>query len=73
MMFLFPPSCPSAQLVLPISHQPVQNKAERGTAKFKFNTTHKHCGIPVQHVLKVKSDDEGDSFEGTGCILYSIA
>ena len=32
-----PPSCPAAQPVLPISHQPRQNQAEVGTAKIKVN------------------------------------
>ena len=34
-----PPSCPAAQPVLPISHQPWQNQAEGGTAKIKVNPT----------------------------------
>ena len=34
-----PPSCPAAQPVLPISHQPRQNQAEGGTAKNKVNPT----------------------------------
>ena len=34
-----PPSCPGAQPVLPISHQPRQNQAEGGTAKIKVNPT----------------------------------
>ena len=34
-----PPSCPAAQPVLPISHQPKQNQAEGGTAEIKLNPT----------------------------------
>ena len=34
-----PPSCPAAQSVLPISHQPRQNQAEGGTVKVKVNPT----------------------------------
>ena len=34
-----PPSCPAAQPVLPISHQPRQNQAEGGTAKIQVNPT----------------------------------
>ena len=39
MIWDVPPSCPGAQPVLPISHQPRQNQAERGTAKIKVNPT----------------------------------
>ena len=34
-----PPSCPAAQPVLPISHQPKQYKAEGGIDKIKINRT----------------------------------
>ena len=39
MIWDVPPSCPGAQPVLPISHQPRQNQAEGGTAKIKVNPT----------------------------------
>ena len=44
-----PPSCPAAQPVLPISHQPRQSKAEGGTAKIKVNPTQirQEMGHPV--------------------------
>ena len=45
-----PPSCPAAQPVLPISHQPRQNQAEGGTAKIKVNPTQvrQEMGLPVE-------------------------
>ena len=44
-----PPSCQPAQPLLPNSHQPVQNWAERGTLKLQFNTTrfYDHMERPV--------------------------
>ena len=30
-------------------------------------------GTPIQHALKVKGHDGGDSFEGTGCIVLPRA
>ena len=35
--------------------------------------TDKHWRIPTQHGVKVKGGDEGDSFEGTGCIVLPRA
>ena len=35
--------------------------------------TDKHWRIPTQHALKVKGGDEGDSFDGTGCIVLPRA
>ena len=45
-----PPSCPAAQPVLPISHQPRQNQAKGGTAKINVNPTEvrREMGLPVQ-------------------------
>ena len=44
-----PPSCPSAQPFLPISHQPRQNRAEGETDKIKVNPTQvrQEMGLPV--------------------------
>ena len=44
-----PPSCPAAQPVLPIFHQPRQNQAEGGTDKIKVNPTEvrQEMGHPV--------------------------
>ena len=45
-----PACCPTAQAVLPISHQHRQNKAEGGTTKIKVNPTKvlQEMGPPVQ-------------------------
>ena len=47
-----PPSCPAAQPVLPISHQPRQNQAKAETAKIKVkpNKVRQEMGHPVQGV-----------------------
>ena len=44
-----PPSCPLAQPVVPISHQPKQNHADGGTAQIKVNPTqvYEQMGHPV--------------------------
>ena len=39
MIYDVPPSCPPAQPLLPISHQPMQNQAEGGPAKIKVSLT----------------------------------
>ena len=49
------PSCPLAQPVLPISHQPKQNQADGVTAKIKVNPTQlsKKMPLPVQYLSTV--------------------
>ena len=37
--FYVPPSCPAARLLLPNSHQPRQNRADRGTLRIQVNPT----------------------------------
>ena len=53
-----PPSCPAAQPVLPISHQPRQNQAEGGTAKIKVNPTQvrQEMGHPVDFFHEIMQD-----------------
>ena len=50
-----PLSCPSAQPVLPTSHQPKQNQAEGETAKIKVNPTQlsEQMDIPVNTMILV--------------------
>ena len=46
-----PPSCPSAQPLLPTSHQPRQNQAEGGTAKIIVNPTQLSEQMPLPVVV----------------------
>ena len=59
MIWDVPPSCPGAQPVLPISHQPRQNKAERETAKIKVNPTQVRQEMchPVEHLPTIAIGD----------------
>ena len=55
-----PPSCPPAQPVLAISHQPKQNLAEGGTAKIKANPATQEDGPPCSAIPSLKHE----TFEG---------
>ena len=62
-----PPSCPAAQPVLLISHQPRQNQAEGGKAKIKVNPTEVHQEMchPVSNIKWDRKTSRLDSSEPT--------
>ena len=60
--WLAPPSCPAAQQVLPLSHQPRQNLAEGGTTKIKVNPTilSNQMTLPVHFAVAVRRPTRSD-------------